>query len=591
MAPESTSSIPASILSANDRNRLVELLFPDREQLPSLEALEAQFPSRSLPAGAMVTRVAPSPTGFAHIGLVYMALLNRRFAQQTNGCFILRIEDTDSKREVQGAFTTIVTALNAYGITPDEGFVLDAGPAHEGEQVKQVGDFGPYLQSERLKFYRACALQLVKNGLAYPCFCSEAELSEMSADQQGQKLRPGYYGYWAKWRDRSVEAVEAELKKGTPFVIRLRSFGGTQQRVSWVDGVKGKVSMPENDLDIVLIKSDGGSLYHLAHAIDDHLMRITHVLRGDEWLSSVPVHLQIFKAFGWEPPHYTHLTTIQKLEVINEVDPETGATVARQSKRKLSKRKDPEANAFFYLEQGVPPGAAVEYLLNLANSDFEDWRKANPTLAADQFRVRIEKLSSSAALADPMKLANIGRDFISRMDTESVYTQGLVWAKRYDPSTAEMMQRDSAYVKAALNIERGGAKPSKRIASWQDLKSQICWFFDDEYQAISSWPFPEHVDTSTRAKIGELFLASYNPSDDKDTWFAKCKQIAPQVGFAAEMKQYKAEPAKYKGHIGDLTNVIRVALCGSRESPELCEVMKVLGVERVSQRLRTRLVV
>jgi glutamyl-tRNA synthetase len=569
-----------SPLTDAERAELANLLFPDASRLPPLETLEQRYPARNLPAGAMVTRVAPSPTGFAHIGFVYMSLINRRFAHQTGGRFLLRIEDTDSKREVSGAFETIINTLASFGLDPDEGFVRG-----KSLQFEEIGDYGPYLQSTRRDIYRSMTHHLIRTGFAYPCFSTEEELTKANELQTLQKVRPGYYGKWAVWRDAPLPKIKAALDEGKPFVVRLRSFGDPTKRTTWSDGVKGEMSMPESDLDIVVLKSDGQSLYHLAHAIDDHFMRITHVIRGDEWVSSVPTHIQIFKAFGWHHPHYSHLSTIQKLEMVREIDEESGKEVERQSKRKLSKRKDPEANAAFYAEMGFPPGAVIEYLLNIANSDFEDWRRANPDTAEADFKIKLEKLSPAGALADTVKLTSISKEVIGRMAIEQLHTEALAWAKRYDEPLAHLMELDPDYTRRCLNIERGGKKPSKRISTWRDLRPQIAWLFDPVFGEITSFEYPESISADDRKAIVSEFLKSYNPSDDRDTWFAKCKDAAKVLGFAAEMKEFKAAPQNFKGSIGDLTMVLRVAIAGSRQSPDLHETMQVLGIERLKKRL------
>lgn len=569
-----------SPLDDAERSELSDLLFPDAATLPSLQSLEKRYPLRELPAGAMVTRVAPSPTGFAHIGFVYMSLINRRFAHQTGGRFLLRIEDTDTKREVAGAFETIINTLSSFGLDPDEGFVRG-----KSSQFEEIGEYGPYLQSNRKDIYRAMTHHLVRSGFAYPCFATEAELAQANELQTLQKVRPGYYGKWAVWRDAPLAKIKAALSEGKPHVIRLRTFGDPTQRIGWNDGVKGDISMPESDLDIVVLKSDGQSLYHLAHAIDDHFMRITHVIRGDEWVSSVPTHIQIFQAFGWEHPHYSHLSTIQKLELVKELDEETGQEVERQSKRKLSKRKDPEANAAFYAEMGFPPGAVIEYLLNIANSDFEDWRRANPEAPETDFAVKLQKLSPAGALADTVKLTSISKEVIGRMSLDQLHTSALGWAKQYDASLAALMEQDPDYTRRCLNIERGGKKPSKRIATWRDLRPQIAWLFDAVFAEMTSFDYPENVPASERKAIVGEFLKTYDPNDSRDVWFDKCKGVARTLGFAAEMKDFKANPQNYKGSIGDVTMVLRVAIAGSRQSPDLHETMQVLGIERLRQRL------
>lgn len=571
---------PTSLLSAQDRNILADLLFPDAANLPTPAALEQKFPKRALGPDAKVTRVAPSPTGFAHIGMVFVSLVNRRIAHQSGGVFILRVEDTDSKREIEGATETIISTLSHFGLAPDEGFVPGESSAFE-----EVGAYGPYLQSPRKEIYRGLARWLVQEGKAYPCFITEEELTKTHDQQTARKVRPGYYGPWALWRDRSVADIRQELDRGNPFVIRLRAPGDPFKRISWPDGIKGEISMPENDLDVVILKSDGQSLYHFAHAMDDHFMHVTHVCRGDEWISSVPLHIQIFQAFGWQHPVYAHLPTIQKLEMVQETDEETGKLVERQSKRKLSKRKDPEANAQFYYQSGFPADAVIEYLLNLANSDFEDWRRANPLEPHTAFELKLNKLSVAGALADTVKLTSISRDVISRMSSSALYENALEWAERFDQDLAKLMKQDADYTRRCLNIEREGKKPSKRIATWLDLRPQLAWFFDEVFSEFSTFEFPEQISPADRSAIIKAYVATYDPADDRDQWFNKCKEVARSLGFAAETKEFKANPTAFKGSIGDVTMVIRVGIAGSRQSPDLHEVMQVLGRDRVARRL------
>ncbi len=569
-----------SPLSTQELQALTELLFPAEANIPGPAILEERYPARELKTNGVVTRVAPSPTGFAHIGMVFISLVNRRLAHQSGGTFILRIEDTDAKREVSGATETIISTLSHYGLSPDEGFVSSANAP-----FMEVGNYGPYLQSSRKELYRGLVRWLVQEGKAYPCFTSEAELTATHEQQTLSKVRPGYYGRWASWRDRPLAEVRAALDKGLPYVIRFRAPGDPNNRMSWTDLVKGKISMPENDLDAVILKSDGQSLYHFAHAMDDHYMRVTHVIRGDEWLSSVPLHTQIFQAFGWQHPQYAHLPTIQKVEIVKETDSETGAIVERQSKRKLSKRKDPEANAQFYYECGFPSEAVIEYLLNLANSDFEDWRRANPSESNINFEVKLGKISSAGALADTVKLMSISREVIGRMNVDALYDSALKWAEQFDVELAKLMRSDRTYTCKCLNIERDGKKPSKRIVTWKDLRTQLAWLYDEVFANLSSFEFPEQVSTIDRSAIIETFLGTYDPADDKDVWFSKCKAVASLVGFAADTKEYKANPTAFKGSVGDVTMVLRVALAGAQQSPDLHEVMQVLGRERVISRL------
>ena len=576
--------ISISPLPESDRERLVRAIFLDYDSLKSLTEIENRFPKRSLADQAAVTRVAPSPTGFAHIGLIYAAIFNRCLAKQTGGVFILRVEDTDTKREVEGAFELLTDALQSFDQAPDEGYVREADGS-----IKEVGKYGPYKQSERKDIYRAAAAHLVRQGLAYPCFCSEEELKEMATDAMAKKMRPGYYGPYARWRDRSVDEVETELKKGGPFVVRFRAAAAPREKISWKDGVKSNVSMPANDLDSVILKSDGQTLYHLAHLVDDHFMRITDVIRGDEWVSSVPLHLQLYTAFGWEAPRFTHLSTVQKLEEIKEIDEETGKEVVRTSKRKLSKRKDPEASVSFYHESGYPKEAVVEYLLNLLNSNFEDWRRANPSLPWASFVVSTEKLSTAGALADPVKLADISKDLVSRWSAKDILESALRWTSVHDKEFFALLSENKAYSEHVLNIERGGAKPIKRIAVWSDVKAHYGFMFDEIFSETKEFAFPERYSADLVKKVLAGYLEKYDPSLPKDAWFNQCKDVAEAMGFAREVKQFKQEPDKFPGHVGDVTMLLRIAISGSKETPDLYECMAVLGVERTRARIAAQL--
>jgi glutamyl-tRNA synthetase len=568
-----------SPLSESDRLELAKLLFPDADSLPTLEQIEQQYPSRNLPPSAMVTRVAPSPTGFAHIGMVYVSLINRILAQQSGGMFLLRVEDTDTNRAVAGALEMIIKTLQVFGLSPHEGLVPDA----DGTTTSR-GAYGPYIQSERKPIYRAVAYQMVKSGVAYPCFTTAEELEKTAEEQRLSKARTGYYGRYATWRDASLESVKTELAAGKKPVIRLRSFGSLSERVTWNDTIRGTLKLPENDLDIVILKSDGQSLYHLAHLVDDHFMRITHVVRGDEWVSSVPVHLQIYEALGWTPPVFGHLSTIQKTEQVTETDPETGETKEKVIKRKLSKRKDPEASVEYYLKTGYPHTATCEYLLNIANSAFEDWRKSNLDKPYYEYPLRLDKCNPAGALADTVKLTDICKEYISRLPAEEVLRQGLAWASEHDQELYELITTHRDLALKALSVERGGAKPNKRLATWAGLREELAWalppLFAERAEIFNSLPSAE----GDRKEILRRFLATYNPADDKDLWFQKCKEIGAELGFAPEVKLFKQNPSAYKGHVGDVTMVLRVALCRAQQTPDLYEVMLVLGIDEVQRR-------
>jgi glutamyl-tRNA synthetase len=535
--------------------------------LETPEALEARYPLRPKPAGDMVTRIAPSPTGFMHIGGIYAALISERLAHQNAGTFYLRIEDTDRKREVAGASDLIVKSLHTYGIVADEGETLSG---------EETGAYGPYKQSARAAIYISYVKWLFENGHAYPCFCTSEEMERANTIQIAEKTRPGYYGRWAVCRNKSEDEVLAALNAGTPFVLRFKSPGNFENRIKVNDLLKGMRELSENDQDIVLLKSDGLPTYHLAHVVDDHLMRTTHVIRGDEWLSSTPLHIQLFQTFGWQAPLYGHILPIQKMD--------------GTSKRKLSKRKDPEASVFFYDEQGYPTNAVIEYLLNLANSNFEDWRKANPAADNREFKVTLEKLAkSNGALFDFRKLNDISKETVARMGAEEVYEAGLAWAAQYDKALAALMETNPKYTKQILNIERGldAGKSRKDIAKWSDIKAEIGYFFDDEFTAsgAATTAISEAAPLADAKAIVSSFLGVYSDTDNKEQWLEKIRAISLSHGYAENTKAFKAEPSKYKGYIGDVTKIFRILLTGKAQTPDLYAIMQVMGKERVMKRL------
>jgi glutamyl-tRNA synthetase len=550
--------------SETTREKIINKLF--LESLPNPEEIEERYPNRELPKDAMVTRIAPSPTGFMHIGGVYAAMISERLAHQTNGVFYLRIEDTDKKREVEGATELITHALQDYEIEVDEGI---------DENQREFGKYGPYKQSERADIYMAFVKSLVKEGRAYPCFSSSEELEEMRRQQEAQGIRPGYYKQWAKWRNKSEEEVLEALEKGLPYVIRFRSDGNFDRKIVVRDVLLGGRELSENDQDIVIMKSDGLPTYHMAHVIDDHLMGTTHVIRGNEWLSSTPLHLQLFRAMNWEPPKYGHIFPIQKMD--------------GTSKRKLSKRSDPEASVEFYNQAGYPKQAVEEYLLNLANSEFENWRKQNPVKSNREFRLTLEKLSSSSGpLFDFDKLNSISKEIVGKMTADEVYSNTYSWAQKYDPEVAELMAQDDTYTKQILNIERGvPGKARKDISKWSDVKREIEYFFDSRFSLTKEAALELLSDISEEDIQGIVadFQETYDSNDDKDTWFDKIKAIARKRGFAESAKEYKKEPTKYKGHVAQVAKVFRVLLAGRTETPDLYSIMQILGNQRISKRL------
>ncbi len=565
---------------ASDRARIAALLYPDATSPKTPADYEALYPPRDLPHKAMVTRYAPSPTGFMHIGGIFVSLINARLAAQTGGVFYLRIEDTDQRRTIEGALDTIIDSYTRFGITPDEGVYRTSDGS-----LAERGAYGPYVQTARATIYRDYAIDLLKQGKVYPCFLTAAEIDELRKAQMAKNIKPGVHGVWAKWRDAPSEAVAEELKKGTPFVIRLRAPDDTSGRIEWKDGVKDVISMPVNDVDMVLIKSDGIPTYHFAHAVDDHLMRTTHVIRGDEWMSSVPLHLQLFQMLGVKPPHYAHVPPIQKLESTTTIDEVTGESKTSDSRRKLSKRSDPEANVAYYREVGVPESATIDYLLNIANSAFEEWRTKNPTGKIEDFPLKLSKLAPGGALSDLVKLRSISKDVIGRMSGADVFREGLAWAKIHDPELAALMEAEPEYATRALDIERNTKKGNKRVVTFQDVRTQLNYFFDALYDRIETWEMPENVPPDDLKWFALKLAEAYDPTLDRDAWFAVVKGIAAERGYASEVKEAKAHPEKYKGHAGDVAMIVRVALCGTRQSPDLAEVMSVLGPDRVRRRL------
>ena len=544
-----------------DYKDLAELIFPD---VKDISYYEEKYPERNLPEGAVVTRFAPSPTGFVHIGGLYQALVARTVAKKTGGVFFLRVEDTDQKREVENGVTGIVNSLKDFDMAPDEGMISD---------TEEIGNYGPYKQSLRKEIYQAYAKHLLEQGKAYPCFCTPDDLEEIRNKQEAAKLRTGYYGVWAKCRNLSVEEMAEKVKAGEPYIIRFKSPGREDRKIKHKDVIKGNVDFPENDQDIIIIKSDGLPTYHFAHAVDDHLMHTTHVIRSDEWLSSVPLHLQLFHELGFKAPKYAHISPIMKND--------------NGGKRKLSKRKDPEAAVEYYKKEGIPSEAVKEYLLNIANSTFENWRKANPDKSIDEFDFQLNKMSVSGALFDMIKLLDIGKTVISKMTAEEVYNYSLIWAKEYDEELAKMLE-DKEYALKVFGIERGNKKPRKDISKWSDVMYNIGYMYDDEfYGKVNEYPYQVISDKEDIAKILDLYISKYyNESDDKQTWFDKIKELAVEMGYAGEVKEFKANPGMYKAHVGDVSTVLRVALTARTNTPDMYEIMQVLGKDRIAKRLK-----
>ena len=544
-----------------DFNDLAELIFPDAKDI---SYYEEKYPARNLKEGAMVTRFAPSPTGFIHIGGLFGSIIDRKLAQQSDGIFILRIEDTDQKREIENGVQQIVNGLKDFGIIPNEGVI---------SENEEKGNYGPYKQSKRKEIYQAYAKSLIKQGLAYPCFCTPEELEEIREKQETAKIRPGYYGVWAKYRNLPLDEAISKIKNGDKYIIRFKSQGREDRKIKHKDSIKGNIEFPENDQDIVIIKADGLPTYHFAHAVDDHLMRVTHVIRGDEWVSSIPLHLELFRALGFKPPKYAHTATIMKDE--------------NGSKRKISKRKDPEAAVSYYHEQGIPADAVVEYLLNIANSSFEPWRRANPNKDVSEFKLELNKMSVSGAVFDMVKLLDVAKNVISKYSAEKIYEETLNWANKYDEELAKILRENKDYSIKVLNIERGKAKPRKDIAKWSDVKETIKYMYEEEFNKMNKYEFQKIDNTEEIKDILSTYINNYfDISDDKDTWFNKIKDLSESKGYAREVKEYKANPEKYKGHVGDVSTVIRVALTTKHNTPDLYEIIEVLGKETVEKRIK-----
>ena len=539
---------------------LADLIFPNVKEI---NYYEEKYPERNLEDGAIVTRFAPSPTGFVHIGGLYQALVARTVAKKTNGVFFLRVEDTDQKREIENGVTGIVNSLKDFDMEPDEGMISD---------TEEIGNYGPYKQSLRKDIYQSYAKYLLEQGKAYPCFATPEELEEMRVKQEAAKVRTGYYGVWAKYRNLSLDEMAEKINAGVPYIIRFKSPGREDRKIKHKDLIKGNVDFPENDQDVVIIKSDGLPTYHFAHAVDDHLMHTTHVIRSDEWLSSVPLHLQLFQELGFKAPKYAHISPIMKNDNGN--------------KRKLSKRKDPEAAVSYYEELGIPSLAVKEYLLNIANSTFENWRRQNKDAKLEEFDFNLNKMSVSGALFDMVKLQDVSKIVISKMSAEEVYEEALKWAERHDKELEDLL-KNKEYSLRILGIERGNQKPRKDIAKWSDLKENIIYMYDEKFLSdTQEYPYQVLNEKSEINKILDLYVQKfYNEEDDKQNWFDKIKALSVEMGYAGEVKEFKANPGMYKAHVGDVSTVLRVAITKRTNTPDLYEIMKVLGKNSILERI------
>lgn len=545
-----------------DYQKLADLLLPDIDKTP--EYYEEMYPARNLPEGARVTRFAPSPTGYLHIGGLFQAIINQMTAKVSGGSAYLRVEDTDKKREIDDGVSAITNGLATFGVSFKEG-VTGFGT--------EAGDYGPYTQSKRVEIYQTIAKSLILKGLAYPCFCTADELTALREKQEAEgALIRGYFGKYAKCRDLTLEEIEAKIAAGEKWVLRFRSDGSEDKRIFFEDVIRGKIEMPENIIDEVLLKSDGIPTYHFAHTCDDHFMHTTHVIRAEEWISSVPKHIALFKACGFKVPKYAHTPQVMK------IDEETG------DKRKLSKRKDPEAAVSYFVEEGFPKESLIEYLLTIISSGFEDWRRANPTVPAMDYPFNLKKMSSSGCLFDLVKLTDVSKNVISLMKAQEVYDRVAQWAQAYDTEFYNELSADAERSVAILNIDRENPKPRKDISKWNEVKDYISYFFDKYY--VKDYTLPENISKEDAVAIVNCYAQSFDLNDDKDMWFSRIKDMCEPLGFTPNVKEYKKNPDAYKGHVGDVSTVIRIALTSRRNTPDLYSIMALLGEDEIKARLQ-----
>ncbi len=540
---------------------LASIMYPDVTK--TIDDYEEIYPERNLKEGAIVSRFAPSPTGFVHMGSLLTAFIERKFPKDTDGVFYLRIEDTDQKRSVENGIQGIIDDLKNFDITIDEGVV---------SETEEKGNYGPYIQTKRLDIYKTFAKYLVENDYAYPCFCSSEDIEEIRKRQEKNKDRIGYYGRFAKCRYLSNEERAEKIKNGESYVLRLKSTGDFNKKIVVNDCVRGKVEFPENDIDHILIKSDGIPVYHFAHVVDDHLMRTTHVMRGEEWFPSTPLHIELFKKFGFKVPKYAHLGLVMKID-------EDG------TRRKLSKRKDPEAAVSFYHEKGIPIEAVKLYLTTIANSNFESWYDANKDKTIDDFKLDFKKISASGTLFDLDKMLNISKNYISRLKASEVYEASLKWALEFDKELYDLLTKYKDYSINLFNIEREQKKPRKDYSCYSDIKNQIWYMYDELFDT------KENVYSNVEIKkyynsdiLFDYINNYYNSNDTKDEWYEKVKQLATKYGFAANVKDYKENPDDYNGHVGDVCEFIRVAITSLTMTPDLYELLKLLGEDRIKNR-------
>lgn len=542
-----------------DYKQLAERLFPD--VTTTVDDLEARYPARDLAEGAMITRLGPSPTGFIHIGNLYGALIDERLAHQSGGRFLLRIEDTDDKRKVEGAEALIIRAMEYFGIHFDEGVTLSG----------DKGDYGPYHQSERVEIYQAVAKHLVAQGKAYPSFATEEDLAKIREAQEAQKLNTGYYGKWATDRNLTLEEIEEKLAAGEEWTLRLRAAGNPEETRAIPDGIRGHVTIHPNDQDFVLLKTNGVPTYHFAHVCDDHFMRVTHVVRGEEWLATLPFHIELFETLGWEHPVYCHTAHLMKID-------EAG------TRRKLSKRKDPEMALSFYEEKGFFPEAVREYIMILLNSDYEEWRLANPDTPLEDFPVHLDKMATSGALFDMVKLEDVSKETLVRLEEATIADFVIAWAEKYQPDVASVIAPQRDDLVKLLAIGRDGKKPRKDLVNAEQIVAFTKYFFDAWF--VQEDALPENIPAEEAVAILEDYLATYDHTDDNETWFGKIRTITEERGYAVRPKDYKKNPDAYKGHVGDVSTVVRLAITGRRNSPDIWAIQQVLGEEKTIARVK-----
>lgn len=543
---------------------LADLIFPDVKK--TVKDLDKRFPPRNLPDGAEVTRFAPSPTGFLHTGSLFTARIAYKIAKQTNGVYFRRLEDTDQKREIKGTGLDLVNQLANFGIVPDEGYFGD----HE------EGNYGPYIQSKRADIYKIVIKDLIKKGRAYPCFCTKEELDQLREVQEANKVIPGYYGEYARCRHLSVDEDIALIKEGKPFVIRFKSKGNHLNHIKAHDEIRGDRELTENDQDIVIYKSDGLPTYHFAHLVDDHYRHTTLVTRGEEWISSLPIHLELFAARGWQAPKYAHLPVI----MVN--DKETG------NKRKLSKRKDPEAAVSFFLKEGYPKDGVLKYLRTIANSNFEAWLRENPKKDYKEFRLSFDKFSLDGALFDRPKLENISKEVLANYDKKTFTDNCLEWAKDNDKALADKIEENREKFESIINIERDQEKPRKDYEKFSDVYPKIRFFYDDEYKKLlaSPLPFNQDRDKNVIKEVLKDFVSSLDlEHQDENSWFQSRKDLGRRHNFINDRKLYKKDPKAYNGWYADCISIVRIALCASNQSPKLFDVLKILGKEEIGKRI------